>query len=53
MDQYLILGKDDADDKHRIEENLLQLVDLYYDALDAPKTGKTVRYYLFINLVYY
>ncbi|KAI3775549.1 hypothetical protein L1987_50128 [Smallanthus sonchifolius] len=42
MDQYLILGENDADEKHRIKEKMLKLVDLYYDALDAPKSGKTV-----------
>ncbi|KAI3714711.1 hypothetical protein L6452_21670 [Arctium lappa] len=43
MDQYLILGEDDADEKHQIKEKLLKLVDLYYDALDAPKSGKKVE----------
>lgn len=42
MDQYLTLGEDDADEKQRIKEKLLKLVDLYYDALDAPKSGKMV-----------
>lgn len=43
MDQYLSLGEHDVDDKNRIKEKLLKLVDLYYDALDAPKSGKKVR----------
>ncbi|CAI9285993.1 unnamed protein product [Lactuca saligna] len=43
MDQYLILGEDDVNNKHMIKEKLLKLVDLYYDALDAPKSGKTVE----------
>ncbi|XP_076909458.1 putative RNA-dependent RNA polymerase 5 [Bidens hawaiensis] len=42
IDQYLTLGENDVNEKRRIKEKLLQLVDLYYDALDAPKSGKTV-----------
>lgn len=45
MDQYLSLGENDVHNKHVINEKLLKLVDLYYDALDAPKSGKTVRIY--------
>ncbi|KAJ9538781.1 hypothetical protein OSB04_031514 [Centaurea solstitialis] len=43
MDQYMMLGENDADEKHRIKEKLLMLVDKYYDALDAPKSGKRVE----------
>lgn len=42
MDQYLSLGENETEKKHRIKEKLLRLVDLYYDALDAPKSGKMV-----------
>ncbi|KAL8189027.1 hypothetical protein R6Q57_029288 [Mikania cordata] len=42
VDRYLTLGENDTDEKHRINEKLLKLVDLYYDALDAPKSGKSV-----------
>ncbi|XP_022017928.1 probable RNA-dependent RNA polymerase 3 isoform X2 [Helianthus annuus] len=42
MDQYLVLGENDVDEKRRIKEKLLKLADLYYDALDAPKSGKSV-----------
>ncbi|GKD90639.1 probable RNA-dependent RNA polymerase 5, partial [Tanacetum coccineum] len=41
-DQYIVLGKDDAE-KHRLEEKMLKLTDLYYDALDAGKSGKTIE----------
>ncbi|KAK9071253.1 hypothetical protein SSX86_009821 [Deinandra increscens subsp. villosa] len=42
VDQYLTLGENNADEKNRIKEKLLKLADLYYDALDAPKSGKSV-----------
>ncbi|KAJ0881660.1 putative RNA-directed RNA polymerase [Helianthus annuus] len=42
IDQYLVLGENDVDEKRRIKEKLLKLADLYYDALDAPKSGKSV-----------
>ncbi|KAK1417362.1 hypothetical protein QVD17_26489 [Tagetes erecta] len=42
VDQYLTLGENNADEKHRIKEKLLKLIDLYYDALDAPKSGKSI-----------
>nr|GEX48161.1 probable RNA-dependent RNA polymerase 5 [Tanacetum cinerariifolium] len=40
-DQYIVLRKDDAE-KHRLEEKMLKLTGLYYDALDAGKSRKTV-----------
>ncbi|XP_030527505.1 probable RNA-dependent RNA polymerase 5 [Rhodamnia argentea] len=39
MDRLLTLSCDEVDEKHRVEMNLCQLVDIYYDALDAPKNG--------------
>ncbi|KAI3421726.1 RNA-dependent RNA polymerase, partial [Psidium guajava] len=39
MDRLLTLGCDEVDEKHHVERNLCQLVDIYYDALDAPKNG--------------
>ncbi|XP_048133878.1 probable RNA-dependent RNA polymerase 5 [Rhodamnia argentea] len=39
MDRLLTLGRDEVDERRRVERNLLQLVDIYYDALDAPKNG--------------
>ncbi|KAI3781775.1 hypothetical protein L2E82_11799 [Cichorium intybus] len=42
MDQYLMLQDDDVDEKHLIEKKMLKLIDLYYDALDAAKSGKKV-----------
>lgn len=41
MDRYLIL-QDDDDEKEAIKNKMLHLIDLYYDALDAPKSGKKV-----------
>ena len=42
MDRLLILGYDCPDEKERLKEAMYQLVDIYYDALDAPKSGKKV-----------
>ncbi|XP_056163743.1 probable RNA-dependent RNA polymerase 5 isoform X2 [Syzygium oleosum] len=39
MDRLLTLGSDQVDEKRRVERNLCQLIDIYYDALDAPKNG--------------
>ncbi|KAF6135048.1 hypothetical protein GIB67_014097 [Kingdonia uniflora] len=40
MDRLLILGDDCAKEKNCIKEKMLQLSDIYYDALDALKSGK-------------
>ncbi|XP_057500335.1 probable RNA-dependent RNA polymerase 5 isoform X2 [Actinidia eriantha] len=42
MDRLLILRDDCPDEKERLKEAMYQLVDVYYDALDAPKSGKKV-----------
>nr|XP_043622606.1 probable RNA-dependent RNA polymerase 5 isoform X2 [Erigeron canadensis] len=42
MDQYLTLLDNDADEKHVLKRKMLTLIDLYYDALDAPKSGQKV-----------
>ncbi|KAF8036238.1 hypothetical protein BT93_C2065 [Corymbia citriodora subsp. variegata] len=39
MDRLLTLGSDQVDEKRQVERNLCQLIDIYYDALDAPKNG--------------
>ncbi|KAI4377766.1 hypothetical protein MLD38_015344 [Melastoma candidum] len=41
MDRLLVLGPDCADERSRLEKNLCQLVDIYYNALDAPKKSGT------------
>ncbi|OVA20232.1 RNA-dependent RNA polymerase [Macleaya cordata] len=43
MDRLLTLGDDCAKEKECMKEKMLQLIDIYYDALDAPKTGKKVE----------
>ncbi|PIA42750.1 hypothetical protein AQUCO_02000301v1 [Aquilegia coerulea] len=43
MDRLLILGDDCAEEKRCLREKILHLIDVYYDALDAPKTGKKVE----------
>ena len=39
MDRYLTLQDDCADEKNRVKENINKLIDIYYEALDAPKNG--------------
>ncbi|KAI3447029.1 hypothetical protein Pfo_003694 [Paulownia fortunei] len=43
MDRLLTLGDDRATEKHTLKRKMIQLVDIYYDALDAPKSGKKVK----------
>ncbi|GMP59698.1 hypothetical protein CsSME_00022876 [Camellia sinensis var. sinensis] len=42
MDRLLILGDSSSDEKDRMKETMHHLIDIYYDALDAPKSGKKV-----------
>ncbi|XP_076912882.1 putative RNA-dependent RNA polymerase 5 [Bidens hawaiensis] len=42
MDRYLIL-QDGDNEKDAIKNKMLHLIDLYYDALDAAKSGKKVE----------
>ncbi|XP_009780070.1 probable RNA-dependent RNA polymerase 3 isoform X2 [Nicotiana sylvestris] len=42
MDRLLMLRDDDADGMHSLKGKMLHLIDIYYDALDAPKSGKKV-----------
>ncbi|KAG5559291.1 hypothetical protein RHGRI_008991 [Rhododendron griersonianum] len=42
MDRLLILGDSCAEETDRMKVTMHQLVDTYYDALDAPKSGKKV-----------
>ncbi|KAE7998673.1 hypothetical protein FH972_003192 [Carpinus fangiana] len=39
MDRLLILGEDYIEEKNHVKAKILQLIDIYYDALDAPKKG--------------
>ncbi|KAL3535694.1 hypothetical protein ACH5RR_004155 [Cinchona calisaya] len=43
MDRLLILGNEHANEKDGLIQNMLKLIDIYYDALDAPKSGKKVN----------
>ncbi|KAF6142768.1 hypothetical protein GIB67_023250 [Kingdonia uniflora] len=43
MDRLLTLGDDCAEEKNCLKEKMLQLTDIYYDALDAPKSGKKMH----------
>ncbi|RAL37179.1 hypothetical protein DM860_004101 [Cuscuta australis] len=43
MDKLLVIGDSYVTEKEAIMEKMLRLIDLYYDALDAPKSGKKVN----------
>ncbi|KAH7853241.1 hypothetical protein Vadar_000428 [Vaccinium darrowii] len=43
MDRLLTLGEECAEEKNCMKKSMHQLVDTYYDALDAPKSGKKVE----------
>lgn len=43
MDRLLTLGRECVDEICLLKEKLLKLVDIYYDALDAPKKGLKVE----------
>ncbi|KAK1592184.1 hypothetical protein Q3G72_020916 [Acer saccharum] len=44
MDRLLTLGDESANEKTHMKENLLQLIDIYYDSLDAPKkSGRKIE----------
>lgn len=45
MDRLLLLGDASNDEKCLVKAKMLQLVDLYYNALDAPKKGARVSYF--------
>ncbi|XP_031107582.1 probable RNA-dependent RNA polymerase 5 isoform X3 [Ipomoea triloba] len=43
MDRLLVLGDNCESEMEAIMVKMLELIDLYYDALDAPKSGKKVN----------
>ncbi|KAL7134831.1 hypothetical protein ABFS83_11G051600 [Erythranthe nasuta] len=43
MDRLLTLGDDRTAEKKSLMKKMIRLVDIYYDALDAPKSGKKVK----------
>lgn len=44
MDHFLTLGDSNIHEKNNVKGKILQLVDLYYTALDAAKKGVKVSY---------
>ena len=44
MDCLLVLRDENAGDTDGLRQKILKLVDIYYDALDAPKSGKKVSF---------
>lgn len=43
MDRLLSLGDDHVTEKNTLKGKMLHLIDIYYDAIDAPKSGKKVN----------
>ncbi|KAA3457828.1 putative RNA-dependent RNA polymerase 5 [Gossypium australe] len=43
MDRFLTVEDSNSSEKTLMKENLKKLIDLYYEALDASKTGKKVK----------
>ncbi|KAH1131937.1 hypothetical protein J1N35_003315 [Gossypium stocksii] len=43
MDRFLTVEDSNSSEKTLMKENLKNLIDLYYEALDASKTGKKVK----------
>ncbi|KAK1266087.1 putative RNA-dependent RNA polymerase 4 [Acorus gramineus] len=43
MDRLLTLSDECVEEKECLREKMLQLVDIYYDAVDAPKSGLKVK----------
>ena len=44
MDRFLSLGGDCIEEKNAVKQNLIKLIDIYYDALNAPKKGTKVSF---------
>ncbi|PIN13666.1 RNA-directed RNA polymerase QDE-1 [Handroanthus impetiginosus] len=44
MDRLLTLGDHRASEKNCLRKKIIQLIDIYYDAIDAPKSGKRVHF---------
>lgn len=42
MDRFLTLGDEKAEEKAEMKKKMLRLIDIYYDAIDAPKKGDKV-----------
>ncbi|XP_033130568.1 probable RNA-dependent RNA polymerase 5 isoform X1 [Brassica rapa] len=42
MDKFLTVGDEKAEEKAEMKKKMLKLIDIYYDALDAPKNGAKV-----------
>lgn len=46
MDRFLTLGDSSSiDEKNTVKAKILRLIDVYYEALDAPKKGSKVSYF--------
>ncbi|KAG6389123.1 hypothetical protein SASPL_150582 [Salvia splendens] len=43
MDRLLTLGVDRTPEINSLKEKMLKLIDIYYDAIDAPKSGKKIN----------
>lgn len=47
MDRFLTLGDSSSsiEEKNTVKAKILRLIDIYYEALDAPKKGLKVSYF--------
>ncbi|KAG4970645.1 hypothetical protein JHK82_036337 [Glycine max] len=54
MDRLLTLNNycTNENEKERVKENMLKLIDIYYEALDAPKSGRNVSLYYSLVATY-
>lgn len=43
MDRLLTLGDGSSNEKNMLKNKMLKLIDIYYDAVDAPKSGKKIN----------
>lgn len=44
VDRFMVLREADMQEKDCIREKILMLIEIYYDAIDAVKTGKKVSF---------
>lgn len=53
MDRLLTLNNcTNENEKERVKKNMLKLIDIYYEALDAPKSGRNVSLYYSLVATY-
>ena len=53
MNRLLTLGDEMTDEKAVLRQKIDELIDIYYDALDAPKQGMEVSFLRIRSLCYF